>query len=430
MKDEIGFWSVVAIGIGGMVGGGIFAVLGLAVDLSHGGTPLAFFIAGIVALLTSYSYAKLSVTYPSRGGTIKFLNIAFGTGIITGGLNVLLWLSYIVMLSLYSHAFGSYGASFFPENMQVLFKHILISSVIIFITGLNALNADIIGKAEDYMVFVKLAILLVFVFVGLMSVDIDALRPVTWSPPLQLIAGGMIIFLAYEGFELIANTAEDVKDPKLTLEKAYYAAVGFVIVLYVLISVVVVGNLPIQQIIDAQDYALAAAARPFMGNLGFIMVGIAALLSTSSALNATLYGTARLTYIVAKEGELPKTLTKKVWNKPLEGLLLTSCITLIVSNLFDLSSISMMGSAGFLLIFAAVNIANIKLSEKTHSVGIISLIGFICCVSALGMLIWETIMTTPMNVVVLIIMIVLSFSIELIYRVFSDRKIKLSVHND
>jgi amino acid transporter len=428
MKDEIGFWSIVAIGIGGMVGGGIFAVLGLAVELSHGGTPISFFIAGIVALLTSYSYAKLSVKYPSRGGTTEFLNIAFGTGAITGGLNVLLWLSYIVMLSLYSHAFGSYGASFFPESMQMLSKHVLISSVIIVIAGLNASSADIIGKAEDYMVFIKLAILLIFVIVGLKSVSIGALKPVTWSPTLQLVAGGMIIFLAYEGFELIANTGEDVKDPKCTLEKAYYAAVGFVIILYVFIALVVVGNLPIQSIVDAKDYALAAAARPFMGNFGFILVGIAALLSTSSALNATLYGTARLTYIVAKEGELPKTLTKKVWNKPLEGLLITSCITLIVSNLFNLSSISMMGSAGFLLIFAAVNMANIKLSGKTQSIGAISLIGFICCVFALGTLIWETIITAPRNTVVLIIMIVLSFSIEILYRVITERKIKPSVN--
>jgi len=424
MKDKIGFWSVVAIGVGGMVGGGIFAVLGLAVKLSHSGTPIAFAIAGLVALVTSYSYAKLSVRYPSRGGTIEFLNRAFGTGLITGGMNVLLWLSYIVMLSLYSYAFGSYGASFFPENLQTLLKHILITSVIIAITGLNALSADLIGKAEDYMVFIKLAILFLFVIVGLQSVNTGDLAPSTWSPPLHLIAGGMIIFLAYEGFELIANTAEDITDPHAILEKAYYLTIGFVILLYVLIAVVVVGNLPIQSIIDAKDYALAAAAKPFMGSFGFILVAIAALLSTGSALNATLYGTARLTYIIAKEGELPKTMTKKVWNKPLEGLLITSCITLIVSNLFELERISMMGSAGFLLIFAMVNIANFKLAKETHSRKVIPLVGFLFCIVALGALMWQTVITTPMNTLVLAIMIVLSFLIELLYRFFAGREIK------
>lgn len=112
-KDKIGFWSVVSIGVGGMIGGGIFAVLGLAVQLAKGGTPVAFVLAGIIALITSYSYAKLSITYPCQGGTVEFLNQAFGTGIFTGSLNILLWLSYVVMLSLYSYAFGSYAASFF-----------------------------------------------------------------------------------------------------------------------------------------------------------------------------------------------------------------------------------------------------------------------------------------------------------------------------
>jgi amino acid transporter len=114
----IGYWSVVSIGIGGMVGGGIFAVLGLSVQLAHGGAPIAFALAGVVALLTAYSYARLSVAFPTRGGTVEFLNQAFGSGILTGGLNVLLWISYIVMLSLYAYAFGSYGSTFFPEAMQ------------------------------------------------------------------------------------------------------------------------------------------------------------------------------------------------------------------------------------------------------------------------------------------------------------------------
>jgi amino acid transporter len=113
-RSRLTFLEVMAIGIGGMVGGGIFAVLGLAAQLDRGGTPVAFFLAGVVALLTSYSYAHLSVKYFSAGGTVEFLNQAFGPGLITGTLNILLWISYMVMLSLYVFAFGSYGASFFP----------------------------------------------------------------------------------------------------------------------------------------------------------------------------------------------------------------------------------------------------------------------------------------------------------------------------
>ena len=125
--DKMGFGSVFAIGVGGMVGGGIFAVLGLAVQLAHGGTPVAFALAGVVALLTAYSYAKLSVAYPSRGGSVTFLDRAFGAGMWTGTLNVLLWLSYVIMLSLYAFAFGSYGATFLPETWQTTGKHALIT---------------------------------------------------------------------------------------------------------------------------------------------------------------------------------------------------------------------------------------------------------------------------------------------------------------
>ena len=202
-KRPMGFFSVVAIGIGGMVGGGIFAVLGLAVELSRGGTSLAFSIAGIVALITSYSYAKLSVTYPSQGGTVEFLNQGFGPGLLTGGLNILLWISYIVMLSLYAYAFGSYGANFFPIELQPYYKHILMSGVIIVFTLINGMGANFVGKTEEYIVGLKIAILSFFIIVGFWSINPQRLQTSTWSSIPQLIAGGMIIFLAYEGFELI-----------------------------------------------------------------------------------------------------------------------------------------------------------------------------------------------------------------------------------
>ena len=146
--------------------------------------------------------------------------------------------------------------------------------------------------------------------------------------------------LAYEGFELIANSAQDVRNPAKTLPRAFYTSVGFVLVLYVLIAVVTVGTLPVDKIIDAKDYALAEAARPFLGQTGFLLIAVAAMLSTASAINATLYGTARLSYIIAKDGELPEVLEKKVWNEPIEGLLLTSGLTLIIANTVNLSSMS------------------------------------------------------------------------------------------
>ncbi len=423
---KIGYWEVTAIGIGGMVGGGIFAVLGFSVELTRGGAPIAFLLAGIVALVTSYSYAQLSVTYPSQGGTVAFLDRAFGPGLLTGSANVLLWISYVVMLSLYAYAFGSYGSSVLPSSSPTFWKHLLISGSVISITALNLLSAKLIGKAEDWIVLIKLVILVLFITTGIWGIDGARLVPSVWPSPLHVVAGGMIIFLAYEGFELIANSAQDVRRPTTTLPRAFYSAVGFVIVLYVLIAVVTVGTLSVTRIVDAKDYALAEAARPFLGQTGFLLIAFAALLSTVSAINATLYGTVRLSYIIAKDGELPNELERKVWNKPIEGLLITSGATLLIANLVNLSSISTMGSVGFLLIFAAVNGANAILADETQSKSWLSLIGVLLCLSALASLLWQTANRSPHQLWIPFVMIGVAFLIEAAFRVVTGRTISLS----
>jgi amino acid transporter len=295
--------------------------------------------------------------------------------------------------------------------------------VVVGLTVLNVVGAKAVGRAEEWIVGVKVTILLLFIAFGLWSVQLQRLTPASWADPVSLFAGGMIIFLAYEGFELIANTAQDVRTPHKTLPRAFYASVGFVIALYVLVSLVTAGNLPVTQIVAAKDYALAEAARPFLGNLGYTLIAVAALLSTGSAINATLYGAARVSYIIAKDGELPDFLEHKIWNKPLEGLLLTSVVTLLTANFLDLSSISMMGSAGFLLIFAAVNAANVRLHRQTGSQRWISVAGALACLSAFGALVWRIAQNTPQKLLLLLFMLTAAFGLEFIYRSVSGRRI-------
>lgn len=426
-EGRIGFLATTAIGVGGMVGGGIFAVLGLAVGLAGGGTPIAFLVAGGVALVTTYSYARLSVAFPSQGGTVVFLDRAFGGNFFTGSLNTLLWLSYIVMVALYAYAFGGYGATFLPAAWQGWGQNVLISLAILIPGALNLLSAEIIGRAETYVVIVKVALLLVFTSVGMLGVEPRRLAPETWSAPLHLLAGGMIIFVAYEGFELIANTAQDVRDHRRTLPRAYFSAVVFVILLYVLVSAVTVGNLSLSQISHAEDYALAAAAKPFLGEFGFRLIAVAALLSTFSAINATLYGAARLSFTIAKEGELPAFLEKKVWNRHIEGLLITVAVSLVLANLADLSSISTLGSTGFLIIFASVNAANHVLWSKTQSRRWISTVGVIACLVALCALLYQVLAEHPYRLWVVVGLIGSAVVVEGIYRLVSRRK-EIALH--
>lgn len=405
-----------------MVGGGIFAVLGLAVSLAGGGTPIAFLVAGAVALLTAYSYARLSVTFPSQGGTVVFLDRAFGGNFFTGSLNTLLWLSYIVMVALYAYAFGGYGATFLPPSWQGWGEHILISLAILIPTALNLLSAEIIGRAETYVVIVKVVLLVMFTGIGFFGIEPGRLAPGTWSSPLHLLAGGMIIFVAYEGFELIANTAQDVQDFRNVLPRAYFSAVIFVILLYVLVSMVTVGNLSLGQIAQAEDYALAAAARPFLGAFGFRLIAVAALLSTFSAINATLYGSARLSFVIAKEGELPAFLEKKVWNRHIEGLLITVALSLLLANQGDLSSISTLGSTGFLLIFAAVNAANWVLWRKTRSRRWLCGLGVVACLAALLALLYQVLADHPGHIWVVAGLVGGATFVEAAYRLLSRRR--------
>jgi amino acid transporter len=387
MAKKTGLIQAMSIGIGGMVGGGIFAVLGLAVSLGKGGTPVSFLIASIIALLTCYSYAKLSVTYPDSGGTVKFINQGFGKGIFSGGINNLLWASYIVMLSLYSSAFGSYAPNlFYITSNPNIDQHIYSSAIIILATIINYYSLKVVGKIESYAVIIKLVILIGFVFIGAYGLfgnaNLEQLNIQNWEKPLQLVTAGMVIFVAYEGFELIANAAPDMENPKNNIPRAYFYSVNFVIILYVLIAIITVGSLSFPEIDKAKDYVLAEAAKPQLGNIGFTIITVAALLSTFSAINATLYGGSRISYEISEDDELPHELSYKLWNKPV-GLMITAVATLIITNTLNLESISTAGSVGFLLIFAMVNFVGFKLAKEINGNKTVPLIGFVTSLAAM-----------------------------------------------
>lgn len=415
-SNTVSLLGAIAIGVGGMVGGGIFAVLGVAVELAGGATPVAFLIAGVVALLTSYSYARLSVAYPSNGGTVIFIDKAFGIDFFTGSVNNLLWVGYIVTLALYAVAFGNYAETFLPKALQGnTANHVLISVAIILPTLLNLLSSAFISKAETTIVGVKIAILVLVVAAGFGGIEPANLAPAQWKPLFQVVGGGMIIFVAYEGFELIANATPNVRDYKVNIPRAYYLSVLFVVALYILVAMVTVGSIPPDRIVAAQDYALAEAARPSLGQFGFTLVAVSAVLATLSAINATLYGAARLSYVIATEGELPAFLEDRIWNQPIVGLLVTTVLALLLSNTVNLSSISTMGSAGFLIIFALVNAANLAKARETGSNRVIAAVGILACVFALGALTWHTLQTAPARIWVLVVMIGIASGMEGIY---------------
>jgi amino acid transporter len=426
--SKLGTFSTLSIGIGGMVGGGIFAVTGLTVEVTRGAAPIAFVIAGVVALLTSYSYLKLTLRFPGEGGTVDFLNRAFGDGIVTGAANILLLLNYVVLLAVYAYAFGSYGATFFPEPTRGVWLHVLISAVILGLVLLNVFGTRLVVRSENLFNVLKMVLLLGFVVVGLCTpMEWSRLGPEHYVSPLGLIAGAMLIFLNYEGFELIANASKDVADPKRSLPIAYIGGVLIVIAFYLLIAMVVVGHLGFAEVAAVSDHALSVAAETFMGRPGNVAIAIAALLATSSAINATFFSTGRLTYIIAKSGELPGELERSFRGQHLEGTLITAGLGLVIANLVPLEAIATMGSAGFLLIFMAVNVAGVRLARETGGAAWISGLAALCTGAALVVLCVQVDENpaTRSHLWILLGMVLGSLGVEVLYRRLTGRRMRL-----
>jgi amino acid transporter len=415
-KKSISLLSAVAIGIGGMIGAGIFSILGIATNIAGNLVYVSFIIGGSIALLSTYSYAKLGTKYPSSGGAVEFLIQGFGNGILSGGFNFLLWFGYIFALGVYAEAFGNYAATFFPPDPSGLMVNIFSVSIILIFTAVNLLGPKAVGKSETLIVAIKVAILVLFAVLGLFFIKPSLLSMSHTFNSSGILTGAALLFLGYEGFGLITNTAEDIENPQKNIPRALYISVISVMLIYVFVSIVVVGNLSLLEISKTADYALAAAAEPFAGTVGFTIIALAALLSTASAINATLYGGANVSYLMAKKGELPEYFNRKTWGNAREGILITSGLVLLFTVTLNLSSVAMMGSALFLIIYAGVNIAHLNIYKETGANRYIILLAIVGCLFSLAVLIYYEFLNLPLTLSLLIVVVYLSFLIGWSYR--------------
>ena len=421
--SAIGMIAAVSIGIGGMVGAGIFSILGVVAHAAGNAMWLAFAIGGVVALLSTYSYAKLGATFPSAGGAVHFLVKSFGDGVLAGGLNLFMWAGYIISLALYATAFGGYAATFVTTAPSALLLKSLAVASVVLLTLVNAFGARLMGRWETIIVAVKVAILVLFAAVGLWFIRPGYLSVELWPEPESVLFGAGVLFIGYEGFGLITNAAADMRDPKKMLPRALYTSVLLVIALYLAVSLTVTGNLSDYEIEQTHDYALAEAAKPFLGQFGFRLIAIAALFSTASAINATLFGSANVCYMIARDGGLPEGLSRTEWRGAGGGLLLTAALVLIVIVSFDLSGIAMMGSAAFLLIYAAVNAGHLKVLRETGASAVLVWLSLLTCLAMFVVLCAYIYREQPRALAALIIIAAAAFAAEWAYRRWTGRRI-------
>jgi len=422
-SGRIGLVAAVSIGIGGMVGAGIFSILGVVAHAAGNAMWLAFAVGGVVALLSTYSYAKLGATFPSAGGAVHFLVKSFGDGVLAGGLNLFMWAGYIISLALYATAFGGYAATFVTTTPSPLLLKSLAVAPVVVLTLVNAFGATLMGRWETAIVVVKVAILVLFAAVGLCFIRPGYLSPELWPEAKSVLFGAGVLFIGYEGFGLITNAAADMRDPRKLLPRALYTSVILVIALYLAVSLTVTGNLSDYEIEQSKDYALAEAAKPFLGQFGFRLIAIAALFSTASAINATLFGSANVCYMIARDGELPVGLSRTEWKEATGGLLLTAGLVVVVMLIFDLSGIAMMGSAAFLLIYAAVNAGHLKVLNQTGANAIVVWLSLLTCLAMFAVLCVYTYQEQPRAIAALILIAAASFAGEWAYRRWTGRRI-------
>ena len=357
--------EVISMAVGTMIGASIFSIFGLGAKVAGQDLPEAFILSGLYAMAVAYSYAILGSKIVSNAGPIAFILKGMGDNIVTGALSILMWLTYIVSISLFTKGFAGYFLPLFHLPTTALSLGIVEVVLISFFTALNFFGSKAVGKAEFYIVLTKLLILLVFILGGIFTINKSFIQPVfDYKHSLGLLNASVIFFLSYMGFGLITNASENIKNPGKNIPRAIFISIGAVMVIYVFISLVTIGNLPLPKIIKAEENALAVAAYPFLGNFGFLLISIGALFSISSALNATIFGGANIAYSLAKDGELPKIFERKVWFKSTEGLYFTSGLGLLFALLFDLSEIATITSSVFTVIYIFVLLSHFKISRE------------------------------------------------------------------
>jgi amino acid transporter len=424
-RGQIGLFAAMSIGIGGMVGAGIFSILGVVAETSGTALWFSFVVGGVVAMLSTYSYAKLGARYPSAGGPVEFLVQGFGDGVLSGGINIYMWIGYIIALALYAHGFAGYFKTFFPEYTSPLFGKMVAVGIVLLFTGINFIGAGMVGRSETVIVAIKVVILLVFSITGLFFIHPTYLSVETWPHFSGILFGAGVLFIGYEGFGLITNAAEDMGNPRKLLPRALYLSVISVVAIYILVSVAVIGNLHVAEIVVAKDYALAEAAKPFLGTLGFRLIAVGALFSTASAINATLFGSANVSYMLAKDGELPLVFSRHLWQGGSGGLVITTIMVLFFILFFDLSGVAMMGSGAFLLIYGVVGIAHLRVLSETGANKTLVYLAILTNLGMAAILSYYIYQNSMSAFITMFALIPLCLGLEWIYRAVRGRTIKV-----
>jgi amino acid transporter len=365
-KDrKLGLIEVVSLAVGTMIGASIFSIFGVGAKMAGNNLPFVFILSGAYALIVAYTYARLGGKIVSNAGPIAFILKGIGDNIVTGTLSLLIWFTYVVSVAMFASGFAGYFLPMLHLPSTGFSTGLTEILLVLFFTSLNFFGSKAVGRAEFILVLVKITILLLFIAGGIASMKASRLVPDLQPDHLQnTLFVSVIFFLSYMGFGLIVNASENIKKPEKNIPRAIFLSIAIVMFIYVGVAVAAVGNLSVENLISVRENALAVASRSFLGNFGFFLVSIGAVISIASAMNATIFGGANISYSLAKDGELPRFFERKLWFKSREGLYITSGLSILIVLLFRIDEIAAMTSSAFTVVYMVVVYSHYRLADQ------------------------------------------------------------------
>ena len=357
------------LGVGSMIGAGIFSLLGEAGSIAGAAVWISFLVGGAVAGLLGYVCARMGMTYPSRGGLITYLVKGFGMGRMVG---ICSWLGYIaavvIVTAMVAVSFGGYASALFiGSDASSAWDHVFITAMLLLMLGVNLVGTKVVAAAQSMIVVGVLVVFGIFIWVTISDIDTSLLAFSGYPSLDKIISSVALTFFAYLGFNVITFTGGDLENPKRDIPRATYLSIGIAATTYVLIAIGVFGTLTVAEVITYGETAIAEAARPSLGDSGYKVMAVAALLSTAGCTNATLYASRNLTSMLTDAGLFPELFGTRSRLGKNAGLLITTLLVLVVANLVDLSAIASVGSAVALMIFVLVGVAGWRRRADTGS---------------------------------------------------------------
>ncbi|WP_425657789.1 APC family permease [Tenacibaculum ascidiaceicola] len=380
-NKELGLGELIAIALGGMVGGGIFSILGIATENIGNATPYAILIGGVLALCAAYSYVKLALLYKDEGATYSFFKKSFPNSQLAS--SVIGWLivfGYISTLALYAFTFASYFCSQFDTLNHPIWQKIIAGLIITFFAIINLVSVKGMGKLEDILVYSKIVILLFISGLLAGKGDIQNLIPVfeNQTTLTQILIVSAITFVAYEGFQLVIHAYNEMDNPQKNIPRAIYSSIVIATLLYVILSIAALSAIPKEIIIADKEYALAAGTKTYLGQFGQFIVIFGALLATSSAISGTLFGASRLMAVIANDGYFPKQLGQKIKTHiPNKAIITMSVFAYVLLATGGLQVILEFGSITFIIVSMLMAYTNYRKRVETNSSLIITATSFL-----------------------------------------------------